>query len=193
MLRLTAVVYWLVLVTWFVAVVAAAVTAMASFGTLITLVPELRIVVPQFAATDPSGADAGRYVAGFIAQKPFDTITSLQWFLVPAMLLILLVQRAARWPERGAMNALRVVLLLLACAASGYYLVAVAPQMAVALADYRGAMLAGDMVSAASHKAIFDQGHHLSDPILRTTGFLLLGAIVLSAAAMTPRTLPGRA
>ena len=190
MLRLTAVVYWLVLITWFTAIVAAAVTAMTAFGTLIEKVPELGVVVPPFP--ESSGADAGRYLGGFIGQKVFDAIGLLQWVLVPAMLLILLVQWASRWPERGTLNALRVTCLLLSCAATLYFLIMVAPGMNTALDDYRGAVRSGDLAVAAEHKAIFDRDHRISDPILRTTGYLLLGAILLSAAALTPRTVPHR-
>jgi hypothetical protein len=191
MLRLTAIVYWLVLITWFAAIVAAAATATAAFGTLIAKVPELGVQVPQFAA-DPSGADAGRYLAGFIGQRVFDAIATLQMVLVPAMLLILGVQWSTRWPEQSAANALRVLCLLAACAATGYFLIFVAPGMNTALEDYRGAILAGDQASAATYKAAFDADHRISDPVLRTTGFLLLGAIVLSAATLTPRTVPTR-
>jgi hypothetical protein len=192
MLRLTAVAYWLVLITWFAAIVAAAVTAIAAFGTLSKIVPDLGIMVPQFASTDPSGPDAGRFVAGFVAQQVFDLIEVLQWFLVPAILLILLVQWASRWPEKGALNTLRVVLLLMACGATVYFLWFLAPRMSTALNDYRGAIRGGDMAAAVAPKEAFDRDHQVSDPLLRTTGFLLLGVMILSAATLTPRTVRER-
>jgi hypothetical protein len=192
MLRLTAIFYWIILVTWFAALVAAAATAMAAFGTLPALIGDLGITVPQFAASDPSGPEAGRYVAGFVAQKVFDLVATLQWILVPALLATLLLQRATGWPEKGAANTLRVLLLLVAAGATMYHLVILAPRMANALSDYRGAMRAGDTSSAATHKESFDRDHHIADPILRTTSFLLLGAVILSAASLTPRTLPSR-
>jgi hypothetical protein len=192
MLRFVAIVYWILLITWLAALVAGASTAMASFGTLTKLVPELGITVPQFAATDPSGADAGRYVAGFVAQSVFDRLATIEWVLVPAMLLTLLLQRASRWPERGPANAIRVTLLLIVCATTMYHLVVLGPRMANALGDYRGAIRGSDAASAAIHKEAFDRDHRVSDPILRTNAFLLLGVVLLSAAGLTPRSVPNR-
>lgn len=192
MLRLVAIVYWIVLIAWFAAIVAGAATAMASFGTLSKLVPELGVNVPQFASGDPSGPEAGRYIAGFVAQSVFDTLARLEWFLIPAMLLTLLVQWASRWPERGPANTLRMAMLLLVCASTAYHLAILSPRMASALGDYRGAIRAGDLATATTHKEVFDRDHRISDPILRINGFLLLGAIVLSAATLTPRSVPNR-
>lgn len=192
MLRLTAILYWLVLVVWFAGIVAAAATAMASFGTLTTLVGDLGVTVPQFATSDPSGPDAGRYLAGFVAQTVFDAVGTIEWFAVPAILLLLLIQWGSRWPERSLANGLRVLCLLAACAATAWFLLAVSPRMQTALNDHRGAMRGGDLASAATFKQSFDTDHRISDPIFRTTGFLLLATIVLSAATLTPRTLPDR-
>lgn len=190
MLRLVAIVYWIVLIAWFAALVAGASTAMAAFGTLTKLVPDLGITVPQFAASDPSGADAGRYVAGFVAQSVFDAIARLEWAFVPAMLLLLMVQGGTRWPERSLGNTLRVLMLLIACGTTLYHLTVLTPRMANSLGDYRGAIAGGDPATAAVHKAEFDRDHRISDPLLRTNAFLLLGAILLSAATLTPRTPP---
>jgi Kef-type K+ transport system membrane component KefB len=190
MLRLVAIVYWLALITWFAALVAGGATAMASFGTLSRIVPELGITLPPFSEAE--GAEAGRFVAGFVAERVFDALATLEWVLIPVLLATVVIQWLTRWPERGFANSLRMALILAASATTMFHLVVLSPRMDSALADYRGAVRSGDLAAAASHKQLFDRDHRISDPILRINGGLLLVAIVVSAAILTPRSVPHR-
>jgi hypothetical protein len=85
-----------------------------------------------------------------------------------------------------------MALILAASATTMSHLVVLSPRMDSALADYRGAVRSGDLAAAASHKQLFDRDHRISDPILRINGGLLLVAIVVSAAILTPRSVPHR-
>ncbi len=205
MLRLVATVYWIALILWFAGLVAAGATAMASFGTLSRIVPELGVAVPPFAAADAAhaadpaltadagdGGEAGRYLAGFVAERVFDALATLEWVLIPILLATVILQWLTRWPERGFANSLRMALILGASATTMAHLVILAPRMDSALADYRGAVRSGDLSAAASHKQIFDRDHRISDPILRINGGLLLAAIAVSAVILTPRSAPHR-
>jgi hypothetical protein len=197
MLRFVATVYWLALILWFAALVASGATAMASFGTLSRIVPELGVTVPPFAPADPSApavdaGEAGRYLAGFVAERVFDALATLEWVLIPILLATVVVQWLTRWPERGFANSLRMALILGAAATTMAHLVILSPRMDSALADYRGAVRSGDLSTAASHKQLFDRDHRISDPILRINGGLLLATILISAAILTPRTVSNR-
>ncbi len=192
-LRIVAVLYWMLLIAWFASLVAAASTAMAAFGTLPPTMRDLGVTVPAFesmAALDATGTEGGRYLAGFVAQRIFDANETLQWIVVPLLVLTMLAQRALRWPARGRANLLRQLLLVAAIACTGYHLIVLAPRMRSELSDYRGAISGSDAASSALHKATFERDHRIADPLLRTTAFLLLGTIALSAWTMTPRTTP---
>ncbi len=199
--RPLAVLYWLLLIAWFAGLVASAATAMAAFGSLPRVFDDLGISVPQIDAMQQMGAlqrdgnipergESGRYIAGFVAQRVFDAVETLQWIIVPMMIGTLLLQRFDRWPARSTANTWRRLLLVAAICCTGYHLIVLGPRMRSALSDYRGAVQASDAISAASHKAGFDRDHKIADPLLRTTSFLLLGTIVLSAWTLTPRIKP---
>jgi hypothetical protein len=184
-MRPVALLYWLTLVAWLASLVAGGATAMAAFSTL----PALDAFVPSAAEVfGEPGPASGRYAAGFVAQAVFDLTATLQLVCAGVLGLLLLIQRfGLRWPDRGLANLLREGCILVAIGVAGYQGIVLGPSMNVSLSDYRNAVRAGDAASAAEHQAIFDRGHRIADPLLRTATFALLGALLLSAWTMTPR------
>lgn len=185
MLRLCVTAYWLALTIWLGVLIAAGATAIAAFGTL----PELGVAFPQAEGVYPAGsAEAGRFTAGFVAQPVFDLAARVMWFCVPvAAATALLLRVNLRFPSRSWPDRVRVAALTAAVLLALIHVLVLAPRMRVALGDYRSAVFQGDAVAAAAHKATFDADHRRSDPLLRTTGILLFGVIVLSAYTFSPR------
>jgi hypothetical protein len=189
-IRLLAVAFWIVALVWWASLVASAATAISAFSTLPTLLEQLGVVVPSLAALDPSPAASGRFLAGHVAERVFAFTDRVQSWAAPAILVLLVCQRLAGWPAKGFGNRLRVGLFVVAAGCGLYQAHLLAPRMNEELVRYRAAVAIGDQTTAALAHEAFDRDHRIADPLLRTTSFVLLGAIVVSAWIGTPRQRP---
>jgi hypothetical protein len=189
-IRLLAVAFWIVALLWWAALVASAATAISAFGTLPRLLEELGVVVPSLAVLDPSPAASGRFLAGHVAERVFAFTDRVQSWAAPAILIILIGQRLAGWPAKSFANRLRCGLFVVADGCVLYQAQLLAPRMNDELVRYRDAVAIGDATTASAAQEAFDRDHRIADPLLRTTSFLLLGAIVVSAWVGSPRQRP---
>src|SRR5262245_13879982 len=174
-------VHWLALALWMSALVAAAIAAMAVFGT----VGGLNLTMHEFASL-PAPAQA-RIAGGMIMEKVFFTVDLLQFIAVPAAVLTLLVQLAllgTSW--RTPWNLLRTVCLLLAAGLFIIHATALAPPMNRDLRAYWNAARQGDLSSADAHLESFQSRHRIADGIFRGNLLLLLIVIPVTAIAQGP-------
>jgi len=180
-LKLCVSLYWLALVGWISALVSAAISAMNVFPTL----DAAPVVLTDHAAFPD--AEHGRLVAGRIMDGVFFTVDLLQIGAAPLAVLTLLLQIFVfRLPLRAPSNVIRLVCVLGAAGLFTYHATMLAPTMNRELRQFWAAAADGDLDEAATRRAAFNELHPTARMIQQTSLLLLIGAVVASAAALTP-------
>jgi hypothetical protein len=180
-LKLCLSLYWLALVGWISALVSAAISAMNVFPTL-DAVPVI--------LTDHAGFPAeehGRLVAGRIMDGVFFAVDLLQIGAAPLAVVTLLLQIFVfRLPLRAPSNVIRLVCVLGAAALFAFHATMLAPTMNRELRQFWAAAADGDVEEAATRRAAFNELHPTARTIQQINLLLLIGAVIASAAALTP-------
>lgn len=178
--KLCVMTYWLALIAWCAALIAAAIAAMNVFGTL----NEIAVSWSDYEAYPAE--HHSRIVAGHIMEGVFLLVDIMQFIAVPLVMIMLLLQLTAfKQPWRRASNLLRSVCLIIASALFVYHVLAIAPSMNGELRRYWSAASSGDVARAESHLQAFNRLHPKADAILRLDLLLVLVAAGASAVALS--------
>jgi hypothetical protein len=170
-------VFWLSLTLWVSAVVAAGVTATASFVTL----PKQDLTMHDYDGADPD--THGALAAGLVAAPVFRYADIAQVVLAPitTIMLVWLLARSSR--PRSIANILRTVCIAAAVGLVAWRVLLIMPVMNRQLEAYHAAAAAGDASLAAQHRASFEMHHPQAARMYNVTLWLLLAAVVTSAMA----------
>lgn len=179
--KLCVMTYWLALIAWCAALIAAAVAAMNVFVSL-------NEIAVSWSDYDAYPAEHhSRIVAGHIMMGVFFLVDIMQFIAVPLVMIMLLFQLTAfKQPWRRVSNILRIVCLTIAAGLFIYHVLAIAPSMNRELRAYWSAASSGDVTSAESHLEAFNRLHPKADAILRLDLLLVLVAAGASAVALSP-------
>jgi hypothetical protein len=183
-LKACLVVYWLSLVAWLAALVAAGLCAVHTFGTL----GDMPLVLERFA-TYPA-PEHGRIAAGLVMADVFFAVDCVQFAAIPAALIMLGLQLTVfGLPARRPSNLIRLGCLVLAAGLFAYYAVAVAPALNGALRSYWEAAAAGDVEAAGHDRGLVAAYHSTAQMVFQLNLALVTGAVAASAAALAPGAL----
>lgn len=178
--KITSIAYWLALALWIAAIVAVAIAAMNTFGTLPD--PDLGVHLAPFAAYPAN--EHGRLAAGIVMERNFFVADMIQLFSIPVVLVMLVAQLVffgMKWSKPA--NLLRTICLLAAGSLFGYYAFTMAPTMNHELRAYWDAAKAGNLEEADAHRTSFDVLHPKAEAILKLDLVLVVVGIGASAAA----------
>lgn len=159
------------------------------------------IVFPMMRDLDPTLAIYAAYpephwrlAAGHVAASLFFISDLVQLVCAGlaglALTLMVLLKRAA-WPDRALAGRFVIMTLLLALLSYRFFILA--PRMDQSLAKYRSAAQIGDVASAATHAAEFNDDHPIASNTMSATFVLALGGLILGAwhaASGWPRIQP---
>lgn len=180
--------FWLALVAWIAAITAPAAAAMVAFPRL----AELEVALPGtqgFFADDP--AAGGRFVAGYVTNPIFLTSDSIR-LAAAATAWLAIVATGIRPTGRGRAAVVASLSVAAASIVLAWSLATVASPLAVALEQWRTAVLADDVAGAAVAKAAFDPLHVTASRLMQTELILMLTAVVAGAvSSASPTTGPG--
>ena len=152
---------------WLTCVVTTGVAAANTFSVLLKMNP----IIPEYEAYDL--ARHGRLLAGLTVEPIFRMTDLIQMFLVPATLLLVVMQNTLikpptvlRWINIGTV-VIAIVLVL------GRWTV-IDPPMDTHLQSYREAARIGDMQTANKEQESFNDWHRIAEPLWGATGLVLL-------------------
>ena len=171
--------WWLSMLAWSAALVAAGAAAISAF----TRLPAIEATMPGIAgffADDPAGA--ARFVAGYVT-NPIFLVTDRVCLAAAGIAILSLFATRFRPGGPGPGGRIAAVAGIVAILVLGWYLIAIAPPLAEALADWRSAVFANDRAAATEAWSRFDPLHRLASRSLGVQFTALAVAIVASASA----------
>jgi hypothetical protein len=177
--RLVDALYWLALAAWFAALITAAISASSIFS----LLGDLPLHLPEYAAAPDS--EHGRIAAGIVMARIFLVVDLLQFAAAPMVLITMLLQHLMlTTPWRRFAALLRAFVLAFAVGLFAWHAVKLAPTMNRELQSYWSAVKLGDAETAEAHRAAFNIVHPTAENILRVNLLLLACGILLSPAVL---------
>jgi len=183
--QITLTISFVALSLWIAAVIAPAVSAMATFGTL----PDLDVSLREYESFTIQGEpDAhARLAAGMVLEKIFTGSDFAQVALAFLVIVTLAIDvMVFRQPVRRPANAIRIVSALIATGLLAFHVFLQAPQMNRELRQYWGEARAGNVEAALEHRERFDRYHPRAEMILQANLVLLLITMGAFAAAVVP-------
>lgn len=160
-------------------------TAAISAAIIFPAAKKLNLSLPDYPGFE---ADHWRIAAGQIQQRIFffcDSGQLICCILAVLTLGLLLVLR--KLPGRGT-TALRVLTLSAASVVFAFYLMVLAPRMAVNANQYWSAAKSGDTAAASAAHALFEADHPTASNCLGATGLFVLTALIAGVySAAAPR------
>jgi hypothetical protein len=176
-------IYWLALTIWVGVLIAAGTAAVSAFTVLPD--PDLGVHLERFDAFDH--AQHGRIAAGHVMEPIFTFVDLVQVVAAVIVAATLMLQLTLfRMSVRRPAHFIRALCIGIAAGMLLGRAVLWTPQMNADLRAYWQAAEIGDADAAALHYEAFSVQHRGASRMLNGSLFVLLIAVMASAAAMTP-------